>query len=108
LEKILDKCNVTHYICVMLKSIKHKGLRLFFEKNDPSRLPANQIDKIRRILNRLDNAASKEDMNYQGSDFHELKGDLKGFCAVKVTGNYRIIFRFDGGDISDVNYLDYH
>ena len=92
----------------MIKSIKHKGLRLFFEKNDPSRLPANQVDKIIWILDRLDSAVSKEDMNYQGSAFHELKGDLKGFCAVKVTGNYRIIFRFEDGDVFDINYLDYH
>jgi len=92
----------------MIKSIKHKGLRLFFEKNDPSRLPANQIDKIRRILTRLDNANNKDDMNYEGSAFHELKGNLKGFCSVKVTGNYRIIFRFVDDGVFDVNYLDYH
>ena len=56
----------------------------------------------------MDAAAVKEDMNYPGSGCHELKGDLKGFYSVKVTGNYRVIFRFESGNIYDVNYLDYH
>ena len=72
------------------------------------KLPASQVERIRDILSALDAAAVKEDMNYPGSGFHELKGDLKGFYSVKVTGNYRVIFRFESGNIYDVNYLDYH
>lgn len=92
----------------MIKSIKHKGLKRFFEKGDTSRLPATQITRIEDILSALNVATTKEDMNAPGSGFHELKGGLKGFCAVKVTGNYRIIFRLEDGDVFDVNYLDYH
>jgi len=47
-------------------------------------------------------------MNQSGYDFHILKGDLKGFYAVKVSGNWRIIFRLDGENATDVDYLDYH
>lgn len=47
-------------------------------------------------------------MNQVGYDFHALKGDLKGFYAVKVSGNWRIIFRFEGENAADVDYLDYH
>ncbi len=92
----------------MIKSIKHKGLKRLWEKNDASKLPASQITKIEDILELLDAATCKEDMNYPGSDFHELKGNLKGHCAVKVTGNYRITFRLEGEDVFDVNYTDYH
>ena len=46
--------------------------------------------------------------NFPGSDFHGLRGDLAGFYAVKVTGNYRIIFRFEDEIASDIDYLDYH
>ena len=92
----------------MIKSIKHKGLKLLFEKGDVSKLPPVQITRIEDILSALNVATVKEDLNAPGSGFHELKGDLKGFCAVKVTGNYRIVFRLANGDVFDVNYLDYH
>ena len=92
----------------MIKSIKHKGLKRFWEKGDVSKLPATQLTKIEDILELLDAATSKEDMNFPGSGFHGLKGDKKGFYAVTVTGNYRIIFRFEGEDAFDVNYTDYH
>ncbi len=92
----------------MIKSVKHKGLKLLFEKGDVSKLPAAQINRIEDILSALNVATAKEDMNAPGSGFHELKGDLKGFCAVKATGNYRIIFRLEDGDVFDVSYLDYH
>jgi toxin HigB-1 len=92
----------------MIKTIKHKGLRLLFEKGDPSKLPASQRIKIEDILAMLDDAARKEDMDFPGSGFHELKGNLKGHYSVKVTGNYRITFRFEKGNVYDVDYTDYH
>ena len=60
------------------------------------------------VLDRLDASGSVEDMGYPGSDLHPLKGELKGFWAVKVSGNWRVIFRFDGGDAYEVSYVDYH
>jgi len=47
-------------------------------------------------------------MNFPGSDLHPMKGDLQGFWSVKVSGNWRIIFRFEKGDAFDVDYADYH
>lgn len=92
----------------MIKTIKHKGLRLLFEKGDASKLPASQRIKIEDILAMLDDAVDKEDMNFPGSGFHELKGYLRGHYSVKVTGNYRITFRFEKGNVYDVDYTDYH
>jgi len=65
-------------------------------------------DKITLILDYLDTAARVEDMNFPGLDLHPLKGKEKGYWAVKVSGNWRIIFRFESGDAYNVNYLDYH
>jgi proteic killer suppression protein len=56
----------------------------------------------------LDAAKSPEELNQPGYNFHNLKGSLKGFYAVKVSGNGRITFRFEDEDAADVNYLDYH
>ena len=92
----------------MIVSIKHKGLKLFWTKNDTSKLPQTQVSKIRNILSLLDAAMKPEDLNYPGSNLHPLKGELKGFWSVTVTGNYRIIFQIINGDTYLIDYLDYH
>jgi proteic killer suppression protein len=92
----------------VIVSFHHKGLRLYYEKGDASKLPSRHVAKIRLILTRLDAASKPEDLNVPGYSFHSLSGDLKGFSSVKVSGNYRIIFRFSGENAHDVDYLDYH
>lgn len=47
-------------------------------------------------------------MNLRGLYLHELKGKRRGAWAVRVSGNWRIIFRFEGEDAIDVDYEDYH
>ena len=47
-------------------------------------------------------------MNIAGFGFHALKGSLKGYYAVSVSGNWRVTFRFEGVDATDVDYVDYH
>lgn len=92
----------------MIESIRHKGLKLFWEKGDPSKLPAAYIHKIKLILTLLHNATIIENVNFPGSGLHALKGELTGFWAVKVSGNYRIIFRFADENMLDIDYVDYH
>jgi proteic killer suppression protein len=70
----------------MIQSIKHKGLKRLWEKDDASKLPAMQLLRIRVILTQLDDADTKDDMNNPGYYLHELKGDLKGLYSVRVTG----------------------
>ena len=89
-------------------SFQHKGLKLFYEKGDASKLQAQHVSKIRLILTRLDAATTPEMMNVAGYNLHSLTGDLKGFWSVKVNGNFRIIFRFANENAHDVDYLDYH
>ncbi len=92
----------------MIISYQNKALELYAKKGDRSKLQAAHIPKIRLILTRLDTVTSPEQMNQPGYDFHTLKGNLKGFFAVKVSGNWRIIFRFENENAYDVDYLDYH
>jgi toxin HigB-1 len=66
------------------------------------------VDKVERILFRLDNALVIEDMDLPGFRLHRLTGDLKGFWSVSVSGNWRIIFRFENGKAFDVEMTDYH
>lgn len=92
----------------MIESIQHKGLRLLFEEDNPSKLTPHLADKIREILTLLDTAETVEQMNMPGYRLHKLSGDLREFYSVKVSANYRIIFRFTDGNAYDVDYIDYH
>jgi len=92
----------------MIVSIRHKGLRLYFEKGDPSKLNAQHLGKIRLILTRLHAAKTIGDINIPGYGLHQLSGELKSFWAVKVDKNYRVIFQFINEDVHEVDYLDYH
>ncbi len=66
------------------------------------------MPKLERILSRLDVATGPETMNLPGLRLHPLKGDLKGFWSVWVSGNWRVTFRFEGNDVVDVDLVDYH
>ena len=92
----------------MIVTINHKSLRSFFEDGNGSKLPHEQLSKISRILSALDAVSSEDDIKALGSGIHTLSGNLKGYWAIKVSANYRIIFRFEAGDVFDVDYLDYH
>jgi proteic killer suppression protein len=94
----------------MISSIADKGIKKLFENGDESGLPAQQISRISTILALLNQVSKPGEMDFPGSNYHPLKGDRKGEYAVKVTGNYRITFKFDKktGTAFDVNYEDYH
>ena len=92
----------------MIESFRHKGLRTFFEDDDRRKIPAAQGDKIARILARLNEARTVQDMALPGYRLHPLKGKLAGFWSVSVSGNWRIVFRFEDGMAHDVDLIDYH
>ena len=92
----------------MIRSFRHKALKRLFEDDDRSKLSAHDVNKLQRILARLDSSSKPEDMSVPGFRLHPLKGDMKGFWAVTVRANWRVIFRFDGEDALDVDLVDYH
>jgi len=92
----------------MIKSYRHKGLRLFFEKEDGSKLPPDMLQRIDLILSTLDAAEEIEGVDVPTFRLHQLKGDLKGVYAVTVRANWRIVFRFNEGNAFDVDFVDYH
>jgi toxin HigB-1 len=92
----------------MIRSFRHKGLKRLYEDDDPSGVLAEHVIKLGDILARLDAARAPADLDLPGLRLHLLKGELAGFWAVTVRANWRIIFRWDEPDVSDVDYLDYH
>jgi proteic killer suppression protein len=92
----------------VIVSFRHKGLKRFYEDDDPRRLPPDMVARIRAILSALDAAIDPTEMDLPSFRLHALKGDLRGFWAVTVRANWRIVFRFDGRNAVDVDFLDYH
>lgn len=103
-------CNLLDYglQLKMIKSWKHKGLKIFYESGNIAKINAKHADKLHDILQVLDAATVPEQMNLPGLGFHKLTGSSKGFYSLKVSGNWRVIFKFEGNDAVLVDYLDYH
>lgn len=92
----------------MIRSFKSRALKRFFERGDESRIRADHRETVRDILARLNASAAPDDMDLPGFRLHRLKGEYAGFWAVSVRANWRVIFRFEEGQVADVDYLDYH
>jgi proteic killer suppression protein len=87
---------------------RHKGLKRLYEDDDRRGVLPEHAAKLRNILARLDAAHAAREMNVPSFRLHPLKGEMKGFWAVTVQANWRVIFRFVEADAFDVDYLDYH
>ena len=91
----------------VIRSIRHRGLRRLYESGDESKLKQDQLPRIRRILAVLDASTKPADMDLPGWRLHRLRGDLRGYYSVSVSGNWRLIFKFDR-EPHDVDLVDYH
>lgn len=92
----------------MIKSFKHKGLQKFFETGITAGIQSAHKKKLKMRLTALDTATDIKDMNLPGFRLHPLKGKLERLWAIDVSGNWRITFEFNDGDVFIVNYKDYH
>lgn len=92
----------------VIENFRHKRLAQFFADDDRRKIPTSQAEKIARILARLNEAVTVQHMGLPGYRLHPLKGALSGFWSVTVSGNWRIIFRFESGSAYDVDLVDYH
>ncbi|MFA6036640.1 MAG: type II toxin-antitoxin system RelE/ParE family toxin [Legionellales bacterium] len=92
----------------MIKSFKHKGLRLFFETGSLASIQAKHKERLRLQLTALNTASVITDMDLPGYRLHPLKGPQKNLWSITVNANWRITFEFNDGDAYIVNYEDYH
>ena len=96
------------YINNMIKSFKHKGLQKFFETGSTAGIQVARKKKLKMRLIALDTATHIQDMDLPGFRLHRLKGKMDELWAIDVSGNWRITFKFNDGDVFIVNYKDYH
>ncbi len=92
----------------MIKSFSHKGLEHYFYTGSTKGIQAKHATRLAELLDRLDAAASVQDMSFPSSYLHPLKGNLKEHWSVRISGNWRLTFRFEEGHAYVVNYHDYH
>jgi len=91
----------------MIRNFKHRGLQRLFERGDRSKIRPDLVAKVERVLARLDASTEPQDMDVPGFGLHAMTGDRKGFWSVVVSRNWRVIFRFEGVDAHDVDFVDY-
>jgi len=92
----------------MIRSVRHKGLKLLFQDDDSSGVNPEHVGKLRDILATLHAASTVVHMDLPAFRLHPLKGQMKGFWAVTVRANWRVIFRFAEGHAEEVDDVDYH
>ena len=79
-----------------------------YARGDPSKVRADQAERIRLALADLDVASNPSDLDLPGYRLHPLEGNMKGYWSISITANWRIIFRFEEGNAYDVDLIDYH
>ena len=90
-------------------TFRSRSLRRLFEDGNTRGVPTPLLSRVRDVLFALDQANRVGDMAaYPGWRLHALKGNLRGFWSVSVSGNWRVIFRFERGMAYDVDLVDYH
>lgn len=92
----------------MIVNFRHKALRQLFEGSSRKGLPQELIVRIDDLLAAIDAAVVIDDLALPTFRLHPLKGDMKGFWAVTVRANWRIVFRFENGRAFDLDFMDYH
>ena len=92
----------------MIKSFRHAGLEKFFRTGSKAGIQPAHANKLESQLVVLNRATGPSTMDVASWHLHPLKGELAGHWAVKVNGNWRMIFAFDGQDAILVDYRDYH
>jgi toxin HigB-1 len=92
----------------MIRNFRHRGLKRLYERGDRSQIRPDLLETVEDILARLDAATMPQALHLPGYRLHQLKGDRKGFWTVTVRANWRIIFRFQDGEVVDVELIDYH
>lgn len=92
-----------------LRSFRHKGVKRFYRHNDRRGVPADQVKRLRFGLTALEGAERVSDLEVMpGWQLHRLNGEFEGYWSIRVNGNWRLVFRFDGGYVCDLDLIDYH
>ena len=92
----------------MIKSFKHKGLEKYYKSGTTKGIQSIHVKRLPMQLAVLDTALTIEDIDIPGYRLHALKGDRQSIWSISVSGNWRLTFEFNDGNVHILNYEDYH
>jgi len=104
---LIARC-ATRYTFYVIKSFRHKGLQRFYESGSKSGIQARHATRLRLQLAALDTAENVADIDIPGYRLHRLKGRPRQRWSIWVSGNWRLTFEFEAGDVHILDYEDYH
>jgi toxin HigB-1 len=94
---------------MIIRSVRHRGLRRLLEDDDHRGIRRDLVNRIRNVLAAL---VAAENMNGlagpPGWRIHQLTGDRAGAWSISVSGNWRITFDLEQGEICNLDLEDYH
>lgn len=96
---------------MQLARFRPKALRQLYLDGNAKGIPPSMVDKLCKLLVALETAETLDQLSrFPGWKLHPLKGDLKGLWSLTVTGNWRLVFRYDEetNTASDLDLIDYH
>jgi proteic killer suppression protein len=92
-----------------IRSVRHRGLRRFIEDDDPREIRPDLVNRTRNILTALIAAGNMDGVQGPpGWRIHQLTGDRAGTWTISLSGNWRITFNIEGGDVTNLDLEDYH
>jgi proteic killer suppression protein len=92
----------------MILRFRHRGLERLHWRGDTSGVSAQHLKRLRSVLAALETAAVPSDMALPGARLHPLHGDRAGQWSVSISGNWRVVFEFEGQNVTNVDLVDYH
>jgi len=92
----------------VIRSFRHSGIEQFFRTGSKAGIQPKHAKRLQLQLAQLNVASGPNDMAPPPWRLHPLKGVLEGHWAVWVDENFRLTFTFEGKDVVQVDYRDYH
>ena len=93
----------------MIGTVRHKALRRLVEEGDGKGLSPDMLSRIKRMLSALHAANDLALMEtVAGWRLHPLKGNLAGYWSLSVSGNWRLVFKWQDGTANELDLVDYH
>jgi proteic killer suppression protein len=93
----------------MIKTFAQSWLEDFFHTGKNKRVPSEMEARLLRKMDMLNRAMARKDLQAPPSNrLHALHGDREGQWAISVSGSWRLCFRFEEGNIYDLELVQYH
>ena len=93
----------------MIQSFGDVETEKIFHQERSKRLPPEIQKRALVKLLFIDASTTEADFKVPPSNrFEHLQGSLKGYCSIRINEQWRITFRFEGGEAYEVSIVDYH